>query len=78
MTDGREPCSIAGCRRTVKRSDHPAHYDRFVCSGHWRLVCSATKRVKARHEREHRRFGFYPRPEAYERICGRVWREAGA
>lgn len=73
----RAPCDIPGCRCTVDRGEHPAHWDRFICAKHYRLVSRAVKRVKARHEREYRRHGFYPREAAYHRICERMWREAG-
>lgn len=74
----RAPCDIPGCRRTIDPGEHPAHWDRFMCPGHWRLVSAAVKRVKRRHEREFKKFGFYPREEAYRRICARMWKEAGA
>lgn len=46
----------------------------WICSEHWRQVPARLKRVKRRHERERRRYGFYPREAAYERLWAAIWR----
>lgn len=73
----RAPCDVAECRRTINRADLPEHFTNFLCSKHWALIPKAMKRVLARHERQFKKFGFYPR-EGYHRIRAMAWRIAGA
>jgi len=75
VTD-RLPCEVPGCNRTVGRAEIDPLDDEAICGKHWRLVPRALKRVHARHKREFRKFGFYPRPSAAARIWDRCLRIA--
>lgn len=77
-SDSRVPCMVPGCGRSigprpyVKQFGHPP--GSWVCPTHWRLVPRRLKRVKARHERERRKYGFHPREAAYARLWAAIWR----
>lgn len=49
----------------------------WICQDHWREVPRKWKRVLSRHRREHRKYGFYPREEAYHRLWDRIYRLLG-
>lgn len=69
---GRLACLVDDCRRTTARERLKPDHNEWICQDHWRLVPKAMKRAKARHEREFRKFGFYPRAEAYSRVWRRI------
>lgn len=70
MSPDRLTCIVAACRRSIGRSRIPEHHDEWICPIHWRAVPKVLKRIKARHDRQFRRFGFYPAESAYNR----AWR----
>lgn len=70
-------CLVPGCRRTIEAAKLAAHHNAWICPKHWALVPKGLKRAKARHEREFRRHGFYPREAGYCRVWRACSRHAG-
>lgn len=64
----RLSCTSPGCRRTAARKGKLARAVEWICPKHWAQLTKVEKRVWARFRREQRKFGFSPRPVAYERI----------
>lgn len=77
MTD-RVPCEGPGCHRTTGRAVYVRRFKcqpgTWICGTCWKRVPARLRRAKARHERERRKYGFYPREAAYERLWGAIWR----
>lgn len=77
MTD-RVPCDVSGCKHTMGRKVYVRRFKHepggWICSTHWAMVPRRLKRLKSRHEREKRRFDFYPREEALDRLWRAIWR----
>lgn len=80
MAEGRIPCDTDGCNHTIGRERYVRQFHHepggWICADCWRKVPRSLKRVKARHEREKRRLGFYPREAGYERVLRRIWKIA--
>jgi len=78
----RIACDVPACKRTIAPERYRRLFGRepggWICGACWRKVPRSLKRVKARHEREFRRHGFYPREAAYRRTLQAIWRAAFA
>lgn len=61
-----------GRARYIERFKHEPGI--WICQQHWQQVPKALRRVKARHERQARRFGTIVRPDAYARLWRAIWR----
>lgn len=74
----RVGCEIPGCRRTIGSDRYRRLFGHapgtWICSVHWKLVPRSLKRIKARHERERRKYGFRLREAAYARVWAAIWR----
>jgi hypothetical protein len=74
----RLSCIAPGCRRTHAREGRAAIWVWWVCPKHWALVPKRIKRVWARHQRQFRQYGFYPRGAQVDGVRRRIFREVGA
>ncbi len=77
-TQPRVRCAVPSCRRTTTPNNRwPVDAQWFLCAVHWPKVSRAAKRVLARYRRQEAKIGHHIRPEGFDRICRRVFREAG-
>lgn len=74
----RIPCEVGRCGRTIGAERYRRQFKHepgsWICPSHWKLVPRGLKRALARHRRERRKYGFYPRDAAHERLWRVVWR----
>ena len=78
MTD-RIPCVVPGCPRTTGRAVYIKRFKHepgdWICGPHWQGVPKGWRRAVVRHRREERRYGFFPREAAYDRLWRAIYRE---
>jgi hypothetical protein len=46
----------------------------WICAVHWKMVPRRLKRLWARHQRQFRKHGFYPREAQLDRLWRVIWR----
>lgn len=77
MSD-RIKCDLPDCQRTIGADRYRKLFGHepggWICTVHWAMVPKRLKRIKARHERQRRKFGDIVRGAAYERLWRAIWR----